>query len=164
MPVVNGKLLILSLACLVFAGCADPEVTDMKRYAVTNLPEVQTYLRAAHNQYEDSRSKSELIIASTIANKVVPQLEKYKEALQRLEIETGRVEGLNEKGITRVNEAIKQLQNYRRVLLSRDSHAVLRARIDADQAVDAIKSWQTEVEDAARDMKIEVSIDRLSTR
>ena len=160
----NGKLLILSMACLVLAGCADPEVTDMKRYVVTNLPEVQTYLRAAQNQYEDSRSKSELIIASTIQNKVVPQLEKYKEPLKKLEIETGRVDGLNEKGIARVDEAIKQLQNYRRILLNRDSHSVLRARIDTDQAVDNIKAWQTEVEDAARDLKIEASIDRLSTR
>ena len=157
------RLLILGLSLLMLlSACGkDPETADLENYVQGSLFNIRTNLRAANSQYELSRSKNELARADIIRTKVLYQYERYLQGLKDIKTDTAFVERLNETGVERATEAVKALDDYRKAMLKRDSHLTMRARSDAENAMNKVEKWQRDVWETARAKNIEVPADNV---
>ncbi len=157
------RLLILGLSLLlVLSGCSkDPETADLENYVQGSLFNIRTNLRAANSQYELTRSKNELARADIIRTKVLYQYERYLQGLKEIKTETAYVERMNETGIERATKAVEALDNYRKAMLKRDSHLTIRARSDAENAMNNVEKWQREIWETAHAKNIDVPADNV---
>lgn len=154
---MSKKILILLMGLMVLVGCGgDPETKELQHYVSSDLFNIRTHLRAATHQYDSTLSKNEKARADIIRTKVVTQYDKYMQGLNRVTTNTVMVDALNEKGIQSVEMAIKTLEKYRKIALRGNAHQTLRARSDAELAMENVRSWQKEVWEAARARGIEI--------
>ena len=146
------KKLLLILACMAFViSCkGDPETNDLKDYVTNDLYNIRTHLRAASNQYESTLSKNEKARSDIIRTKVVYQYQKYLDGLQAIKTETAMVDSLNDTGIQAVEQAINNLEKYRKIALRGNAHQTMRARSDAENAMESIRRWQKDVWETAK--------------
>jgi hypothetical protein len=155
------KKVLLMLGCIVcVVSCkGDPETNDLKDYVTNDLYNIRTHLRAASNQYESTLSKNEKARADIIRTKVVYQYQKYLEGLQAIKTETAMVDALNDTGVQSVEQAINDLEKYRKIALRGNAHQTLRARSDAETAMENVRRWQKEVWESAKARGIEIPED-----
>lgn len=156
-----STLLALTLLASLGACKGDPETEELAKYVQKDLFAIRTYARAANDQYKATLSKNELATSTQLRTKVIPQYNKYIEKLKGIDASTGFVDRLNEEGIQSVTEAVKQLDNYRRVMMKRDSHLTMRARMDAEMAMQKIEQWQNKVAEEARARQITLPGDKV---
>ncbi len=157
--VLKKVLLILGIT-LAMVGCqGDPETNDLKDYVSNDLYNIRTHLRAANNQYESTLSKNEKARADIIRTKVVYQYQKYLDGLQNIKTETAMVDSLNDTGVQAVEQAINDLEKYRKIALRGNAHQTLRARSDAENSIAGVRRWQKEVWENAKARGIDVPED-----
>lgn len=155
-------LVLMLLIPMALSACGkDAETADLERYVQTDLFQIRTNLRAGRDQYDSSRSKNDLTRAGLIRTKVIYQYDKYLKGLQAIKNETAYVDTLHEEGIRLVSEAITALDTYGKALLNRDSHLMLRARMDAEAAIDKIEKWQQKVWEEAQVRNITIPSDNV---
>lgn len=155
-------LVLMLLIPMALSACGkDPDTADLERYVQTDLFQIRTNLRAGRDQYDSSRSKNDLTRANLIRTKVIYQYEKYLNGLKAIQNETAFVDRLHEEGIQRVTEAITALDSYGKALVNRDSHLMLRTRMDAEAAIDKIEKWQRKVWEEAQVRNISIPSDNV---
>ena len=154
---MSKKILIIFVSLIILVSCGgDPETTELKHYVTADLYNIRTHLRAATHQYDSTMSKNEKARADIIRTKVVTQYDKYLQGLLKIKTDTVMVDALNETGIQSVEAAIESLDKYRKIALRGNAHQTLRARADAENAMESVRSWQKEVWEAARARDITV--------
>lgn len=152
--------LLIVFCALCFVGCkGDPETQDLTSYVTSDLYNIRTHLRAATHQYESTLSKNEKARADIIRTKVVYQYQKYLDGLRAIKTETAMVDTLNQTGIQAVERAIEDLEKYRKIALRGNTHQTMRARSDAETAMENVQRWQKEVWESAHARGISVPED-----
>ena len=145
------------LGLVLLVGCkGNPEAEELDRYVSSDLYNIRTHLRAATHQYESTMSKNEKARADIIRTKVVYQYDKYLQGLKNIQTKTVMVDGLNEQGIKAVEAAIESLDKYRKIALRGNAHQTMRARSDAEVAMENVRRWQQEVRESARANGVDV--------
>lgn len=156
------RLIVLGLLLMpILFGCKkkDPETEDLKKYVQQELFQIRTNLRAATSQYEKSLSKNELARSGIIKGKVLFQYRKYLDGLKAIKANTAYVQAMNDEGIKHVNNAIDSLEKYRKAMVKRDSQLTMRARMDAEHAMQDVENWQKEIWENARARGLSVPAD-----
>lgn len=153
-------LMLLMLPALSACG-SDPETKDLERYVRVDLFNLRTNFRASKSNYEKTRSKNELASANLLRTKVMSQLSRYHKGLKEIKTETAFVERINDKGIERVGEALEKIDDYGKVMLKRNANMTMRARSDADYALNKVEDWRKEVWEEARARGIKIPEDNV---
>ncbi|PKL76276.1 MAG: hypothetical protein CVV27_11095 [Candidatus Melainabacteria bacterium HGW-Melainabacteria-1] len=146
------------MCLLAGTGCKgeDPVNKDLEQYVQQDLHNIRTYLRAAQDQYKSSMNKDDFAKSQHIRKKVIPQYDKYLTSLKKVETKTGFVDNLHDGGLQAVTDTINSLSEYSKVMLKRDSHLTMRSRQSAEEAMDKLDQWQSEVREEARSRGIKL--------
>jgi hypothetical protein len=152
---MRKRIVLISMAALVMAavaacsGSPDPVAVDLKQYAETMVPLLETETAAwdAYNNVTGKNYKNDPMLKHALQKDVIPKTKQFLDTLEMIRPRTNAVSGLNQLYIMRATSSLEGFELLLTALNRRDVSLVDEANNKTQQSGLYYLKWEKKLKE-----------------
>lgn len=149
------RIVLIGIAALVTAASAacssppDPVAVDLKSYAETMVPLLETEAAAwdAYNGATGKDFKNDAVLTQALRKEVIPKAKQFLDSLEMIRPRTNAVSGLNQLFIMRAKSSLEGFELLIKALVQRDPALVDEANSKIQQSDLYYLKWEKKLKE-----------------